>query len=427
MVASGFSFEVSNPAPGVTFHINENAKRKTNRLHVYWIGDLDESTVTKRALLPTLLTRGTRSYPTMQSMTQREEWLYGTSVSTSVVKVGERHMISVRSEFVNDNYLPQGESVLTDVVSFLRELMHEPQLEGGAFPTDVLEQEKLNQRRLIESLINDKRSYAHERCVQAMCSDEACRIYEEGRVADLDAITSQDLLSLLDECHKSAPMHVYFSGDLDASTAAAALQPLVGERATNTLGLRAPGADRTPQGVRRVEEEMHVQQANLVMGFRSHLRFADDASIAQAVGNALFGVFPHSKLFVNVREKAALCYTVGSQLDRSNGTLFVHAGIDAGNAGQAVSLIEEQLAEMQAGNFTDADLDATKVTLDNRLLMLEDNPAGLMGVDLAWRLNGSEYDHAAYRDQIRNVSREAVVEAMRRVELDTVFLLKPTQ
>ena len=281
MVASAFSFETSNPAPGVTFHINNNKKRKTNRLHLYWIGDLDEQTVTTRALLPMLLTRGTRSFPTMQAMTQREEWLYGASVSTSVVKIGERHMISARCEFVNDNYLPQGESVMSDVVDFLRELVHEPYLENGVFPAEVLEQEKLNQQRLIESLINDKRSFAHERCVQTMCADEPFRIYEEGRVEDLDAITSEDLLATLAEANSAAPMHVYFAGDMEPGNVAAALAPLIGERAATPKALREPTRDRAPQEVRRVEEELQVQQANLVMGYRSHLRFADAESVAQ--------------------------------------------------------------------------------------------------------------------------------------------------
>lgn len=427
MVASGFSFEVSNPAPGVTFHVHSCVKRKTNRVHIYWVGDLDEKTVTTRALLPTLMTRGTRSYPDMQAMTQREEWLYGASVATSVTKIGERHLISTRSEFVNDSYLPQGEAVLPEITSFLRELLHEPHLESGEFPAAALEQEKVNHRRLIESLINDKRSYAQERCVQSMFKDEPIRIYEEGRVEDIDAITSRDLLAVLDECNSAAPMHVYFSGNMPTEAAIAALMPLVGERAATPLTLREPSADRSPESVVRFEEELQVQQANLVMGFRSHMRFADEGAGAQVVGNALFGVFPHSKLFVNVREKAALCYTVGAQLDRSHGVLFVHAGIDAANSDQAVSLIEKQLADMQAGDFTDEDLEATKVTLDNRLLMLEDNPAALMGVDLAWRLGGAEYNHERYRQELREVTREQVVETMRLVELDTVFLLKPTE
>ena len=54
-----------------------------------------------------------------------------------------------------------------------------------------------------------------------------------------------------------------------------------------------------------------------------------------------------------------------------------------------------------------------------------DNPAALMDIDLTWRLAGTAYDHSRYRERLCAVTREQVVEAMRCVEPEIVYLLRP--
>ena len=46
------------------------------------------------------------------------------------------------------------------------------------------------------------------------------------------------------------------------------------------------------------------------------------------VFNGIFGGFPHSKLFINVREKASLAYYAASRLESHKGLLMVMSGIE---------------------------------------------------------------------------------------------------
>ena len=71
------------------------------------------------------------------------------------------------------------------------------------------------------------------------------------------------------------------------------------------------------------------------------------------------------------------------------------------------------------------ELDATRLAFESRLLMLEDSPEALMDIDLSWRLSGAVYDHDRYRERIASVTRDSVVEAARRLQLDTVYSLRP--
>ncbi len=424
MGSSEYSFREHALGPGCTLHVQRFGRRKTNQMGVFWVGDLDAG-ATERALLPSVLLRGTRSHPSLSAVTKRLEFLYGGSIQGDIMKAGERHVISLRIDFVNDNYLPPGESIRAPMLSLVREVMAEPHLEGGSFPAAVFAQEQENHRRLIESLLNDKRAYARERAIQEMCRDEEFRRYEFGSVEDLARITAASLAERWRSIGASAPLHIYFSGDHAEEEILAFLAPLAAGLAGAPRSPRPLAPLRRAGAVREAVEELDVNQAKLVLGFRTGTRFGDPLLEAATVANGILGQFPHSKLFLNVREAAALCYYAHSTIERTHGILLITSGIDVARREEAERLILEQVRDLREGKFADSDLDATIKAYDNRLLMTEDNPRSLMSVDLSWRLAGSAYDHERYRARIRGVTRDEVVEAARRWELDTIYFLRP--
>ena len=62
--------------------------------------------------------------------------------------------------------LQQGFSILKDVISV-------PLLKNGVFHRNYVQQEKEQLAKEIQGLVNDKVSYALERCIQEMCSGES--------------------------------------------------------------------------------------------------------------------------------------------------------------------------------------------------------------------------------------------------------------
>ncbi|MGA1489040.1 MAG: insulinase family protein, partial [Planctomycetota bacterium] len=145
------------------------------------------------------------------------------------------------------------------------------------------------------------------------------------------------------------------------------------------------------------------------------------------VGNGVLGSFPHSKLFVNVREGASLCYYASSFLERSQAMMFISSGIELARFEEARDLIGVQIADVAAGRFSDEELTATKVALESRLRMIDDSPAALMDIDLSWLLNGVAADLTEYRRRIAAVTREDVVAAFAKVRPDVIYLLAPEE
>jgi len=404
-------------------HLFPTEKTKTNRLSVYWVGDLGDD-VTARALLPSVLARGTTSLPTLKEVTRHLEHLYGAGFSADVTKIGERHLISFRFDFVNDRFLPAGESVLSEVVRFAREVLHSPFLDEGGFPRPTVEQERVALRRHIEGLINDKSEYASRRCIDHACAVEDFRRYEYGTVEALEAITSDGLLQLWSEEHLRAPVHIYFSGAFEEAEALDALSPLM-ERGGDARAVSPLPELHPVTEPRQVVEEMDVHQVHLVQAYRTGIRYADHGATSLSIANGILGTFPHSKLFQNVREKHGLAYAIGSSLDRSHGMMFVAAGVPADKWETARDVIHGELADLQAGKISDNEFEATKLGFDNQLRMVEDSPGPLAGIDLSWRLSGAEYDHDRYRAEVQAATKDDVVAAARSIELDTVFALIP--
>lgn len=95
------------------------------------------------------------------------------------------------------------------------------------------------------------------------------------------------------------------------------------------------------------------------------------------VFNGLFGGFSHSKLFINVREKASLAYYAASRVESFKGLLMVMSGIEVKNYKQAVTIIEEQFQAMQNGDFSEDDIAQTKAVIKNQVLETIDTAYGL--------------------------------------------------
>lgn len=422
-MSDAYQFETEEIAPSVWLHHLPTDKLKTNRLLVCWAGNVDE-TLTTRALLPSVLVRGTRSHPNLRDVNQHLERLYGSGISADVSRIGTHHVMSFRADFVNDRYLPGEETIFDDVTQFLGDVLNDPVLDHGVFPADTVQQEKSTLSRHIEGLLNDKSSFAFQRLLQVMCPDEPFSRYEYGTLEALSEIEAPALSELWKNVSRTSPTHIYASGDLKPEVIRSAALGLVGER--GAVAALSPPPNLVSSGGRRdVIESMDIAQTHLVLGYRTGVRFGDPESAALVMANGILGQFAHSKLFQNVREKASLCYSVHSHLDRSAGQLFIAAGVPDAKRDEAIDLIGQQLKAVQAGDVTDDELSATRLAYENRLEMIEDNPAPLMSIDLAWRLSGTEYQHQNYRDSLQAVSRDEIIAASQRIELDTVFALTP--
>jgi predicted Zn-dependent peptidase len=415
-------FEVFEPAKGFRVFVHPTEKFKTITISLYVHQPLGDQ-ATAIALLPQVLRRGCKGLPDMRSIVIFLEDLFGASMGADVAKIGERQMVVFRMEVVNDRFAPRKIHALEKSLQFLWKMLSQPVTAKGGLRADYVSQEKENLKRLIEGMINERMSYAYERCIQEMCKDEAYARYEYGKLEEIDPITPKALLQLHGRLLAEAPIDLFVSGDVEPRKVAALAKKYFkfGKRKIKPI----PAAVvRTGNGVLREHlEKLDVEQGKMVMGCRTGVIWGKPDTFPLVMYNGLLGAFPHSKLFANVREKEGLAYAVHSSLDHTKGLLFVTAGIDPAKYTRCVEVIKQQMADLAAGKISDDEWEKTRLTITDRVRSREDNPSAKIGSFLEMSLNGKPMTATQVIDGVNGVSREQVVRAAALVRPDTIFYL----
>ena len=199
---------------GIFLNLIKTNKFKSNLLSYYFIRPLNRDEVTRNSLVPLVLKRGTEDLNSSIQIEKAFEDMYGANYSSSVNKRGERHVIRFSAEWANGKYLNDNEQN-SKVVELLRKIIYNPYIENNAFKKEYVDQEKENHKIRIESKINDKRSYAVNRCIEEMCKYEDFSIYSLGYIEDIDSINEINLYKQYENLLNTSQIEIFYVGDYD--------------------------------------------------------------------------------------------------------------------------------------------------------------------------------------------------------------------
>lgn len=408
---------------GLRIHVMPTKAFKTYAISLYAGIPLDENTVTSTALAPFVLRRGTATYPETTQFRERLEELYGAGFGFDIYKRGDYQIVQFRMDTINDSFVQSQESLLEQSFAFLGEVLTRPLVEDGSFRPSYVATERETVRKKLESIVNDKIRYAAERCIEEMCRNEPYRLHPLGQRADLDRITPKSLYESYNSWLDEAILDLYVVGDTTAEEVEKLVQLHFG-RVQSEVGLYSSKfIPVSVNEVRTVEEKLDVNQGKLNMGLRTSITYKDDTYASALMYNGILGGYPHSKLFVNVREKESLAYYASSRYDGHKGIGTIQSGIEAQNYGKAVEIIEKQLEEMKAGDISDLELSQTKAMIRNQLSEIQDSAFEMISFDFNRQLSGKERTADQLLQQVEQISAEDVKAAAETVQLDTIYFL----
>lgn len=410
-------------AEGVNLFVGTTEKFKTTVIYAYFHTPLHPDWVTPNALLPLVLARGSADYPTMAELQRHLDELYGASFGIDINRRGEVHSIIFRMEVPNERYLPGAPNLLEASIKTLSSLVTRPLVEGDGFKVDTFEQERTNLQSLIEGLINEKRRWALHRCTEEMCEGEPFALNRLGRVEDLKGITPQSLLAHHKRMLSEATVNLFVIGNVDEGQVKGwvdqYLQLPAGARTMpETQVKRAVGRD-----VKEITDKLDVNQGVLAIGFRTGTTVKDEDYFALLVANGVFGGFPHSKLFQEVREKNSLAYFAYSNVETVKGVGFMYAGIEFAHKERCQQIMLEQLKVLQAGKVSDDELETTKRQLVNDLLSSGDAPAALADLAVDRVFSGKELTLEERVAAIQAITKKQVAAVAKKFQIDTVYFL----
>lgn len=410
---------------GIHLNLVKTDKFKSNLLSYYFMRPLSKDEVTKNALLPLVLKRGTDGYDTNLKIQRKLEETYGTSLSIAINKRGEKHVLRFTVETVNGGYVGDKDYIY-DVIDLLNSIIYNPVLEKGFFKKDYVEQEKENLRRRIEGRINDKRSYALDRCIEEMCKNEKFSIYPLGNISDLEGINEDILYSHYQNVIKTSPIEIFYVGEYD--------EKLV-EYIKNTSKMERDQILSLPReqiisGVKTknmVQEDLDVNQGKLVLGFRTGIPYEDRLYNGLVVASDILGGGPNSKLFRNVREKESLAYYITSSVFKYKSIMLIDGGIEFSNFEKTIDIVKEQLEEIKKGNFTDEDIEISKKSIKASTESIKDSIFLISEFFFSQRLSGDDRSLNEILKDLDGVTKDEIAKAMSKVVLDTIYFMKNSE
>lgn len=405
---------------GINLWLLPEDKFKSYYAAVFLHTQLKKETATENALIPLLLKRGSKNYPTKKEISEKLDMLLGASLNAYVSKRGEEQMIAFSVSGPSDKYSPFGGcfsealNLMFDIAFNHKDKISEEYLNG----------EKIHLSEIIESEKNDKRAYASSRCREEMCKGQSYAVPENGYASEIQKITPESIKNRIKEVLSSSVIDIIIAGSFDENDAISSVRAL-----TKNLAPRSedrPGTTAAEnKGLTLVTEEMKISQGKLCIGFTCPVYDAkEDEYAAMLLYNAVFGGGASSKLFLNVREKLSLAYYAGSLYNREKGIILVSSGIECKNFEKAKEEIMLQHKAMTEGDISKEELDTAKKSLINSYMSVSDSLKSTVSFNLLAIMNKSLCSPYEMVQRINRVSLEDISKIAPKVEGSLIYFLK---
>jgi predicted Zn-dependent peptidase len=433
----GDQFKTIELERGITYRYLPHSKWKMLSIDVFCRIPLKRETVTQVALIPRLMRRGTVRYPTLRDLSRYLEGLYGASMGADANKIGPEQVVRFGIDLPSPAFLgfgsPEGSAGdleglnLAKAMSFIWEVATEPYLVGGAFPWERFETEREEHRRDILSLINDRPRYATIRLVEELSRGSDGGLPSWGVLEDLPGLDPQKVWETWTGLLSSSPISIYVIGEgaheLGEILERVHLRFPKPRQEDHAFHVQPPPPE-PPARVLEIEESLPGEQTQVCQAFHLGITENHPELPAAMVFDGILGGFPHSKLFVNVREKNSLAYFASSSFNSWRGMVLTAAGVHDDVRHRVRDLVTAQVEAMKRGEISDEELDNTKAGLLRRLRSESDSQSALVRRRLTREIMGGMASPEELVERILRVTKDDVVSVAENAELKAVYMLR---
>jgi predicted Zn-dependent peptidase len=196
-----------------------------------------------------------------------------------------------------------------------------------------------------------------------------------GTAESMTSMKRADVLKYRDAYYTPDRMVVVMAGNVPAN-ALAMIKKAFGSAKKSKAGAESPEYVRKVSKAPRVRlQTKPLQQIQVALGFETPGRGHADQEAIKLLASILGGTMS-SRLFIEVRERRGLCYTVRATVDAYDdvGTFVIRAGLDASRLKLAMDVILKEVKKIAVHGVTKEELAMAKDHIRGSLtLRLEDS------------------------------------------------------
>ena len=408
---------------GVHLHFIQSEKFKTNKIKVRFSAPMSEKTIAGRVLTASMLETSNALYPTSQAFREKLANLYGANYSTSLSRRGLVHYLDINLSFVRDQFLSRKNMLADEILDFLKASLFFPLSNGQAFDTKTFEIEKRNVLTDLEAEIENHFYHAHRELNNLFYDLPEMRIPRVATIELVEKETAETSFAAFQQMLNQDQIDFFFIGDFNEIAVREKIQEFQFSEREQPLQL---SYQQNYSNITREKlEQRDVHQSIVELAYHFSSQYGDSGHLPLIVLNGLLGGFAHSKLFVNVREKESLAYTISSHFDIFSGLMRIYAGIDRANRTKTIALINRQILDLKRGHFTDEELEQTKNMLKNSILLAQDRQNTLIERAYMSSVLGKKFlSLEAWLKALENVSKADLIEAAQQLKLQAIYFME---
>jgi Predicted Zn-dependent peptidases len=359
-------------AKNIFLNINPIKKFRTIKIQVDFLRPLNREETTTRRLLANVMSNSTKDYPSFQAINDREMELYGSEINVYTRNLLNFNDLAFSVEFADPNFLIDGKTQLKDNLDLLGEIIFKPNLSDDKFDETAFETEKRNLMSNLLSIQDNQDLVSTLGLAKLIYRDDPNRqmpIF--GSIDELKSLTNEDLLKSYREVIKNDAVVINVVGNVDETEFLNELndsifqQELQNDRADLKIELERFD-DLIASPASQIDHK-HLNQSRIALAYATEGVSKDFSRLAPQIMNLILGGDDQSQLFLQVREKNSLAYSVSSTYQPISHLVMIQAGLDADSVDKALDLINQQINFIKQGKFTDAQVEhAQKVMLTQR-------------------------------------------------------------
>ncbi|MDR3240584.1 MAG: insulinase family protein [Lactobacillaceae bacterium] len=387
---------------GVYLHVVPTQQFATTQILINFSRSKSTADLAGRFLASNMAETASQDYPSQTKMAQVLSEMYGANFSADVLNVGAMHSLRFSLELVNDLFANDTQSLLADGFNFLHSVLTKPfgNAEQG-FDVTVFTRQKEMALDEMAGLLEDREYQATRRAIDQFFGSSILATPGFGTEQQVESVSPLSAWQALSEALDNDRIDIVVQGAIDEEQVIQ-LARQFDFKARAVSG--NPYFERENRPVKKLSLVENVTQARLVLGYT--LKITHEQRFAGYVFNALFGGLGVSRLFLNVREKAGLSYSIYSDYNPFTSLMLVSAGLETADLAQTRALIAEQLADLQDHLISETELAMIKRLMINDFVVSLDKPGNIIERILTQQLTQIFMTDPEWVQQVNAVTAE---------------------
>ena len=318
-----------------------------------------EESVYFKLLERVLPINGTENYKSVNDITKKLESLYNANIGYKFYVTSENMTFETNLRIINPKYTK--EDTYKESFDLFKEILTKPTLKNNQFKYFDLQKDNL-----INSILNvkdDLRSYSSLKFQEIFYKGT---VYAENNYKNIKLFEDMESKKLFENYKKlfsEFKIDVFVIGEFDEEVLTKYIEELMkGFKSKDNYTKDLYTKVKCKESL--VKDKFKESQSSLLIGLNINGLTDEERDYKLILYNTILGSMNNSVLFVNVREKNSLCYSIGSTISKFTETMIIRSGISSDSFDDAVRLIKESLEEMKDEKKVDKLLKNAKKTLN---------------------------------------------------------------